>query len=198
VDDFRTSVGQLAISGRVDIGVDYIFTPGVEGSIEITNPPGMSFMRFDKKLSEDRITVIDCGGSCGVSRPTGAVTLPANAGSIATWTGLVSFNNFVDVAWDDEQNTQDSETIKYGTKNEVVSRVYTAIDNSYVPGDNLEVGSYQVVLMNDVYDLSEHQCYAKCKSPCEGPRCFCSGYLHGYDYDVERTLRRPEFVRVPL
>jgi hypothetical protein len=188
VDDFRAPVGQLVISGRVDIGVDYIFTPGVEGSIEITNPPGMSFMRFDKKLSEDRITVIDCGGSCGVSRPTGAVTLPANAGSIATWTGLVSFNNFVDVAWDDEQNTQDTETIKYGTKNEVVSRVYTAIDNSYVPGDNLEVGSYQVVLMNDVYDLSEHQCYAKCKSPCEGPRCFCSGYLHGYDYDTSNAL----------
>jgi hypothetical protein len=188
VDDFRTPVGQLVISGRVDIGVDYIFTPGVEGSIEITNPPSVSFMKFDKKLSEDRVTVIDCGGSCGVSRPTAAVTLPMNAGSITTWAELVSYNNFVDVAHEDEWNTQDRATVKYGIKNTVVSRVYNAIDNAYVPGDNLDLGSYQVVLMSDTYDLTEHQCYAKCKVPCEGPRCFCSGYLHGYDFETSNAL----------
>jgi hypothetical protein len=109
VDDFRTPVGQLAISGRVDIGVDYIFTPGVEGSIEITNPPSTSFMKFHSKLSEDRITVIDCGGSCGVSRPTAAVTSPMEAGSIATWAQFVSYNNFVNEPHEDAQNAQDQQ-----------------------------------------------------------------------------------------
>jgi hypothetical protein len=199
VDDFRTPIGQLAISGRVDIGVDYIFTPGVEGSIEITNPLSASFMKFDKKLSEDRITVIDCGGACGVSRPTEAVTLKISnsmstnvevveAAGIATWAQFVSYNNFVDIAHEDAQNTQNPDTIHYGVKNEVVSRVYTAIDNSYVPGENLDISLYQVVLMNDYHDLSEHQCYAKCKEACEGPRCFCSGYLHGYDFETSNAL----------
>jgi hypothetical protein len=188
VDDFRTPVGQLTISGRVDIGVDYILTPGVEGSIEITNPPSASFMKFDDKLSEDRITVIDCGGSCGVSRPTAAVTSPAGAGSIATWAQFMSFNNFVDTAAQDAQNVQDPATIKYGTPNEAVSRVYTAIDNSYVPGANLELVSFTVKLMNDEYDLTDHQCYSKCHMPCEGPRCFCSGYLHGYDFATSNAL----------
>jgi hypothetical protein len=188
VDDFRTPVGQLVISGRVDIGVDYIFTPGVEGSIEITSPLSASFMKFDNKLSEDRITVIDCGGSCGVSRPTTAVTSPVNAGSIATWRDFVSYNNFVDTPHEDAQNKQDPATMKHGLENEAVSRVYTAIDNAYVPGLNLELGSYTVILMNDHHDLLEHQCYAKCKEPCEGPRCFCSGYLHGYDFDTSNAL----------
>jgi hypothetical protein len=190
VDDFRTPVGQMVISGRVDIGVDYIFTPGVEGSIEITNPLSASFMKFDKKLSEDRITVIDCGGSCGVSRPTAAVTLPGNATRIDMWAQFVSHNNFVDVAHEDATNTQDSATVKYGFKNEVVSRVYTAIDSMYVPGANLDItgGGYTVILMNDEYDLAEHQCYSKCKQPCEGPRCFCSGYLHGYDFETSNAL----------
>jgi hypothetical protein len=145
-------------------------------------------MKFGGSLSEDRVTVIDCGGSCGVSKPTVAVTEPTNAGSIATWMDFVSYNNFVDPAHEDDQNKQDPATIKYGIKSETVSRVYTAIDNSYVPGDNLELGSYSVTLMNDNYELSEHQCYAKCHVPCEGPRCFCSGYLHGYDKDTSNAI----------
>merc|ERR1719313_1441370 len=189
VDDFRTPVGQLAISGRVDIGVDYIFTPGVEGSIEITSPLSTTFMKVAKKPSFDRITVIDCGGSCGVSKPTAAATLGnVTAPGIATWAQFVSYNNFVDEPWEDSENMQDPETIRYGIKSGVVSRVYTAIDNSYVPGDNLELGSYSVILMNDEHDLTAHQCYAKCHVPCEGPRCFCSGYLHGYDFETSNAL----------
>lgn len=78
--------------------------------------------------------------------------------------------------------------MKFGVENKAVSRVYTAIDGAYVPGENLELGSYQVILMNDVYDLTEHQCFAKCHVPCEGPRCFCNGYLHGYDFETSNAL----------
>jgi len=42
--------------------------------------------------------------------------------------------------------------------------------------------------MNDYHDLSEHQCFTKCKVPCEGPSCFCSGYLHGYDFETSNAL----------
>merc|ERR1719484_385514 len=64
--DFTTPVGKVTLTERVDIGVDWVLTPGNWSSIEVIGK--------DMDWQTDRLMIIDCTGICGVSGPTAAVT----------------------------------------------------------------------------------------------------------------------------
>merc|ERR1719326_2456266 len=142
-DDFKQTVGKITVTSRVHTSVEYVLTPGETSSLELTNPDGASFT-YNGQLSRDRITVIDCGGSCGLSSPTDALSLPADSADIATWNSLVPFANFQDPAHEDTQNPPVPHKTKWGTKQDrvftadrITYRVYTKQDRVFVPGANL-------------------------------------------------------------
>ena len=86
----------IYITSRAEVAVDYVLHPGENGSIELTAPVGLedSSLTFqhskifgftaDKLLSKDRITIIDCKGTCGVSfRRALALAITTSCGSCA-------------------------------------------------------------------------------------------------------------------
>merc|ERR1719482_843176 len=95
--DFDEAAGSLIVTSRVDVAVDYVFTPNIVGSIELTAPEGAGFTA-DGLLSRDRITIIDCGGTCGISSPTRSVSEPAMADKIKTWNDFSAESYFLDKA----------------------------------------------------------------------------------------------------
>merc|ERR1719473_1130773 len=72
--DFQTLVGSFTVTHRVDVGVNYIVTPGEQAGIELTAPGGSLTYNASKRLqSKDRISIIDYYGSCGLSAPSASV-----------------------------------------------------------------------------------------------------------------------------
>jgi hypothetical protein len=101
--DFTETAGTLAVTARVDVGVDYIVAPNQESSLEITGAGLMG--HSGDLLSADRITVIDFGGTCGVSSPTASLSQPANAEKIGTWSLFWPKTYFYDEPSIDSENT---------------------------------------------------------------------------------------------
>jgi hypothetical protein len=181
-DDFREKVGTMTITSRVHTGVEYVITPGEAASIELTNPEGASFTYGPYSLlSRDRITIIDCGGTCGISPPTAGLLKPAGSERMATWNALGPHSHFQDLAHADTKNEPHDSKMKWGTRSSHDIRVYTKQDRLFVPGNNLMLADYSVAMDGDVRPLIEHQCYQKCSVECTDEWCYCSGYLHGYD-----------------
>merc|ERR1711904_433756 len=99
----------------VQVAVDYVLHPGKMGSIELTSPPDVpGTLTFEhspvmgftatKLLSKDRITIIDCKGTCGVSSPTSALVVPENAEKISTWNEMYPHSWFSDSPHVDKEN----------------------------------------------------------------------------------------------
>jgi hypothetical protein len=211
--DFSEQAGKLFVTNRVEVGVDYIFTPGQPGSIELTGPDDASFDYLDGHhgtLSKDRITVIDCGGTCGVSSPTASVTLgDGNAAThISAWNNFWPFTYF---------NDKPAEHIEGGpddtSEHHEILETYAAKSNAhgyygedecsdlftgrYCPGANLDATKdtpYQAMNGIPVHgikrSLNEHQCYAKCGagSDCVGDWCHCDGLFSGYDTEDSNAI----------
>lgn len=168
--DYQERAGSLYITSRVEVAVDYVLHPGENGSIELTAPVALedSSLTFqhskifgftaDKLLSKDRITIIDCKGTCGVSSPTAAVTVPAAGNKIETWNNLSPFSWFVDLPAIDEQNPQDPEAeMRFHPAKG--SNTYNPRSGFYCPHSNIDL-DMQVFPFGGVRrPLKDHQCH---------------------------------------
>lgn len=70
-DQFVDLVGQLAVTGWADIGRHFIIEPGAPASLELTGK-GLS-------QDKDRLMLIDCQGTCGLTAPSATVVYPDGA-----------------------------------------------------------------------------------------------------------------------
>jgi hypothetical protein len=190
--DFATSVGSFAVTGRAHVGVDYVVTPGEPASIEVTaaNDAKLTYEKSKYLLSEDRITIIDSLGQCGLSSPSSSVELngPAN---ITHWSRLAPWSYFQEDPYMDlpgaGPNQPDPAKI-IDAYAPAASRTYNAreptedIPSVFCPG-NMDLDEIKIPLAGVMVDVKEHQCYTKCglNAPCTGDNCFCSGYYSGYD-----------------
>jgi len=154
-------IGTFYVTTKVDVGVDYIVTPKKETSIEVTGQ-NLDYMR-------DRIMVIDCYGTCGVSEPS------KDALASSDFHAFVAENAFLDrPALDSERNP---DPYDYGAGISFVTR-----ENEYCPGANM------VIRPDSLAD--HHSCYQKCyvHSPCTDESCFCDGYFPGHDTETTGAL----------
>jgi hypothetical protein len=182
--EFAEKVGSLAISTRVDVGVDYVFTPGENGSFEIT---GTGLMDAVGGLSADRIMVIDCSGRCGIAQPSSSTDLP-----LATWASFKPTTFFQDVAAEDAENPVNQ---KESVTIEAVPSGYGyyggeggTLDGYYCAGLNLDIVDYAVPSDGVMRPLAEFGCYQKCSVACDGDHCFCDGYMSGYDTPASNAI----------
>jgi hypothetical protein len=191
--DFTETAGTLAVTNRVDVAADYVTTPMAEASVELT---GTGLMNgIDGMLTSDRIMIIDCGGTCGVSDPSTGLDMPANAGKVETWSKFWPKTFFQDAAAKDLENPVDPERV-----NEAVDAVedtlgyygdteHGTLEKKYCVGLNMDI-SYDaetktgltVPIEGTSRPVQEYGCYSKCgMESCVGDHCFCDGYLSGYD-----------------
>jgi hypothetical protein len=73
--EVKKNVGEIFVTQKADLGVDFVVTPDEVVSIEVTGE--------DLSYAGDRIMVIDCYGSCGLAKPSDYAVIgepvPANA-----------------------------------------------------------------------------------------------------------------------
>merc|ERR1719460_2610095 len=109
--DFSETAGSAVVTSRVHVDVDYIFKPATMGSVEVTATAGASLLGAGLTQTtavKDRITIIDCGGTCGISSPTKSLSFPLNGDSIAMWNEFVPYTVYEDPPHTDAENPMDS------------------------------------------------------------------------------------------
>jgi hypothetical protein len=157
-DEALTNLGKIAVTAKPLVGVDYVVTPGEKTSIEVTGE-GLDVMR-------DRVMVIDCYGTCGVSAPSPSASLPA----MKEYTEWTPVNALIDrpsvmMRFAPEFPVNPPDTYKPFTK---YPGKYCPANKLPIPKDTLAAG---------------HLCYPKCYSTesCTDESCFCGGFIPGYD-----------------
>jgi hypothetical protein len=146
----ETVIGTVSVTTRPYVGVDYVVTPGESTSFEITGD-ALDYMT-------DRVMVVDCVGTCGVSGPAKGVKQPGVAVSpYMDRPAMAEPDAFAEVPL----HVGDWSTTKKSM-------------GMYCPGNLLPIE------MGTLAD--KHRCYPKCyANTCSGDNCFCSGYEGGYD-----------------
>merc|ERR1719161_2358010 len=191
LSDFTQTAGSFAVTARPDVAVDYVVTPGEDVSIEVT-AAGASMLTYEssrKLLSEDRITVIDSLGTCGLSSPSSSVEMPEmDASKISSWAMLAPFSYFWDLPSEDMPggpNQPDPNKVVLKTTAAKPNLYQPRAPGSYCKDHNMDISEIEIPFGGALLALSTHQCYTKCalNAPCEGDYCDpeCDGYLSGYD-----------------
>jgi len=201
--DFTETAGTLAVTNRVDVAVDYVMTPMQEAGLELTGT-GLLNGQSLGMLTSDRVMVIDCGGTCGVSDPSTGLDMPPNSGSVATWNAFWPRTFFQDAAADVPIPLpgEDDTTRVVTPVAPVVGQGYygdevagSHFDGMYCAGNNLDISfdaetkttadgtlpGLEIPMEGLMRPLQEYGCYSKCSTTCEGDHCACDGYFPGYD-----------------
>jgi hypothetical protein len=170
---FTTKIGTVHVTRKAHVGYDFVVTPNKEESIEVSGgPKGNDFGALDLDPLDalrDRIMVIDCSGTCGVSDATSAMKRSADLEP--------AVNVFTDAPAETEARKDHAEWH---------ARSYREFGGVYCPGNNLKVADSAEPLVKN------HQCYAKCSGGCTGAHCHCDGYLRGYDSPSSNALCLPK------
>jgi hypothetical protein len=143
------TLGKVFVTQKADLGARYVVAPGESSSLEVTGKD---------MVQGDRVMVIDCSGTCGITAGTAYAAEP----------------HFAFTAEADPPSLPEPTPVMLAEKDVFK---YAPYADSYCPG-NLEVlqGSLSMT----------HQCSVKCSSgTCSGENCFCDGYFP--DYDVAET-----------
>merc|ERR1719387_1495670 len=154
------NLGTLYVSKKVDLGAKYVVTPNEPTSLEVVGD--------DLSIASDRVMVIDCTGTCGLSRASKYVenlSIPVNA-----MIDRPSRPEFITSA-------APSQAEFYSYVEEL------APQGAFCPG-NLPYAEGSLAASN--------RCYQKCyDGTCDGKSehpCFCDGFMEGYDTPASSAL----------
>jgi len=190
LSDFTQTAGSFAVTARPDVAVDYVVTPGEEVSIEVTaaGAADLTYASSRKLLSEDRITIIDSLGTCGLSSPSSSVEMAAmDATLISSWAEMAPFSYFRDLPSEDlpglGENQPDPDKVVLTAGAGAPSLYVPRASGSYCKDHNMDLAELTIPFGGALLDLTTHQCYTKCSSGCVGDYCDpeCTGYFSGYD-----------------
>ncbi len=115
--DFDQKVGTAYVTNAVEIDLQYVLTPGDSQSIEIYanhfedyNLTSHSDLAghaeaIDTGLSGNRIMIIDCKGTCGISQPSTSVSIGDKNATTKLWQNKYATNFYYDAARPDKKST---------------------------------------------------------------------------------------------
>jgi hypothetical protein len=155
-EEVSRNLGKIYVTQKVQVGVNYVVTPNKPTSLEVTGT--------NISVAKDRIMLIDCVGSCGITQGTPYASIPAD-----TFGKYVAVNTIID-------RPSLAENFPLEADVSAATYSYKTIKNKYCPGNLVPApaGSLQ----------ESHQCFSKCyvNAPCtdEGS-CFCDGFFAGHD-----------------
>jgi len=162
-------LGTVHVTTKADVGASYIVTPGETSSVEIT---GSGFK------PGDRVMVIDCYGTCGITEAAASVfpdVMPTSRMPFAEWAPVLAT---LDRPSQDpsmaDPGTYSSDPYWTYLEPSVPAPVsYTDTPSKYCAG-NLPIVPGT---------LAESQtCKSKCAvEECTGASCFCESFIPGFD-----------------
>jgi hypothetical protein len=152
------NLGTMTITAKPVVGVDYVVAPGEKTSIEVTGT-GLD-------VYKDRVMVIDCYGSCGVSDASPSVSIPEKKGYVE-WT---PFNALID-----RPSVMMRFAPEYPVNPPVDYTPFSKTEDKYCPENLLPFTADT--------NAAGHRCYSKCYATetCTDESCFCGGFIPGYD-----------------
>jgi len=152
-------VARVTVTDRFHLNNNWVLTPGTDQAIEVTGA--------DLSIRRDRIMVISCDGSCGVSGPTDALNL-----SLADYLGESPVNNLVDPPMADDE-------LGYIPDDDTDSGVTwaAATDGKYCLGKHVSLASLDAAEIELIHSMT---CFAQCADGTSTSDN-CNGYFHGYD-----------------
>jgi hypothetical protein len=164
-------------------GPTYYYYDGLP-SLTYKHSPVYGFPMATSLLSSDRITIIDCKGTCGVSSPTTALVLPEMAEKIETWNDLYPHSWFSDAPHVDAENPKEKDkTLDY--KAQMGMKKYSVREGFYCYDANINLDEEKVPWEGTMKPLKDYQCYAKCAS---GGGEGCNGLYSGFDGPESNAL----------
>jgi hypothetical protein len=166
------------------VGYYYYYYDDFKPSLTYDHSPVYGFPMATSLLSKDRITIIDCKGTCGVSSPTTALVLPEGAEKISTWNDMYPHSWFSDSPHVDMENEKEEDkTLDY--KGQMGMKKYSARDGLYCYDANINLDEEKVPWEGTMKPLKDYQCYAKCAA---GGGEGCSGLYSGFDGPESNAL----------
>jgi hypothetical protein len=153
----ETEIGTLSVTTRPDVGVNYVVTPGQSTSFEVTG--------HNLDYKKDRVMVIDCIGTCGLSEAAAGVVQPG-----------APVSAHYDRPSQPEVDAYEEVELFVGDWAATAEST-----GKYCPGNLIPIEKGTLA--------DKHRCYPKCyANTCTGDSCFCSGYEGGYDTAESSSL----------
>jgi len=154
--DYSRNVGDLYVTDRFDLDMNWVLTANKNQFIEVTGN--------NLDIRRDRISVISCDGTCGVTEPTKALS---QFPSIAAHSNHLAANNLIDAAATSDQVAHvQSTSVNDVQFNPPVLRKFCHI------GSSLEMQG----------DIAKDLCQTKCADDSGNKlaKDGCSGFIRGY------------------
>merc|ERR550514_1828661 len=186
--DFTQTVGTITLSKRADIGNDWVLTPSAGVGTDYVPVQSLEVTGTNMDWTKDRVMLVECTGTCGVSGPAASVRSLVGVGSPgipsqAAFNAWVAENDMLDPPAEDFLPEEAPEVS--GTPQVIWDSRFTG---KYCPGNNMDVTTPNMIGAG----VAQHQCYAKCvtNAPCDAssPDCFCDGLFPGYDDEDSGAL----------
>jgi len=217
IQDHTMHVGDMWVTERPHVNVDWVLTPLASQTVEVLGD-SLSYLG-------DRIAIIGGNGTCGLSdAATDALVEPYDH---AETLFDVWYSNYTTGAsrgtgrasqWGQVSSTSDREAMTkkhqdtlvffntWQAANQHLDRPsdndvpsgdiaptvqapvsYEVHENKFCVGSNIAIVGANPVT---VLRADEHQCAGKCaiRGPCHGPDCFCDGHFLGYDHADSAAL----------
>jgi hypothetical protein len=186
--DFTQTVGSITLSRRADIGNDWVLTPSAGVGTDYVPVQSLEVTGTAMDWTKDRVMLVECTGTCGVSGPAASVRSLVGSGSPGI-PSMAAFN-----AWVAENDMMDAPAEDELPATPVATPASAAVlwddrfKGKYCPGNNMDVTTPDMMGAG----VAQHQCYAKCvtNAPCDAssPDCFCDGLFPGYDDEDSGAL----------
>merc|ERR1719380_350861 len=168
--DFTLTVGSITLANRADIGNNWVLTPSAGVGTDYVPVQSLEVTGENMDWKMDRVMLVECTGTCGVSGPAASVRSLVGVGSPGIPSQAV-FN-----AWIAENEMYDApaEDSSSGGSTSTGSTSVTWNDDNvgkYCPGNNMDVTTPDMA----VAGVAQHQCYKKCvtNAPCVDADCYC-------------------------
>jgi len=186
--DFTKTVGTITLAGRADIGNDWVLTPSAGVGTDYVPVQSLEVTGENMDWKMDRVMLVECTGTCGVSGPAASVRSLVGVGSPgipsqAAFNAWIAENDKMDPPAEDDYEEKEK-----GGPGAAKPDWEYQFKGKYCPGNNMDVTTPDMIGAG----VAQHQCYHKCvtNAPCDASKedCFCDGLFPGYDDEDSGAL----------
>jgi hypothetical protein len=173
-------VGQLAVTARADIGRHFVIEPGAPASLELT---GQGFNQ-----DKDRMMLIDCQGTCGLTKPTAAAVYP-DAGASGRFG---AFQPIRDIAREEAAVLESCPYFNHTEDQFLVHELFEEIPARFCTRGALAGSAANAIESPVAARVAELYSCSRCAGDPNATQ-FCSGYLGLDDSLVDDAICLPKY-----